>query len=1008
MANIKVKRELGSSYSMNDTPKLMNGYGEVFDYKDSDKAQLASEKLHQMKLNLERENRKLKMGKKVEKNNYYKFKNTQKITKKSELTSCKFKYHAELNLINDINKYMDIYIPINSFILEEIKNIDLKLKSNYANSKKALESMRYEDEEDATIEQNIKLFHADAINYENKLLAIQNALKSLEMFNFSHSELTTAKDFVSMCQESIDVQSENYHNDIIKTLKKIFDAYQHQYYFIYNNETFDYEGKKEALKVEYHQSVQNCKEKYKVSIKNEKDRINTNCKSGIQKNIVESKKYNLKVNQEELKKLKCTKKDINKEIKEETIEKEKTIKYIKQQEKELYQNRIAQYKQENVLSTNKGTNIKEIVSTSDYTKSSKLALSPKLHKLNNWSYKADLLDIKADYLISVGQAIQKLSWDGDYLMKSGQALKEKTQQYRECCTSFKQHLQSIDVVGPMSKMSSEDKQIYKAEKRKLGEKYKQDIAELKNQKTQKEVTGTAYKNQKLKLTVFYEEDVKAIKTTLASSKGRYQTKDAYIQFKKQQDIIKKEHEQAMNNISKEIPIEVKKNTSIWMTLLAFFLPGVDQLIIKNWKKAFWFLILTLLCWAVFIPYAFGAYNIKGDGIMGLVKLSWVKVSAADSPIYGALYSDARYALVEGVIGVILLVISISYFSISAYQCWKIVRSMEKGIRCNTWLETRKILRTSGFPYAISVPGLICILFIVIMPIIVSLLLAFTNIGTDHNPAAGQETNWVGFDQFKRLFSDPAFFEPLGQVLWWNIVWAIATTLLVLFFGTIMALAIENKNIKAKAMWRTIFILPWAIPAFVSILFFKVIFSDSSTGLMNSWLLEAGIIDKAISWQTEAVASRLILILIQGWLGHSYIVLLVSGNLKAISSDIYEAAMIDGANPKKQFFKITLPIVLLQIAPLLIGQFTFNFNNFGVIWLFNDGGSKIDPHYIYNVGNNDILLSWIFKMTFGSSASTVVSNQAIASALVIVMSLFIVTASGVGFARTKAFRRGEEI
>ena len=222
----------------------------------------------------------------------------------------------------------------------------------------------------------------------------------------------------------------------------------------------------------------------------------------------------------------------------------------------------------------------------------------------------------------------------------------------------------------------------------------------------------------------------------------------------------------------------------------------------------------------------------------------------------------------------------------------------------------------------------------------------------------------------------------------------------------MALAVENKNIKGKVFWRTIFILPWAIPAFLSILFFKIIFGDSSSSLINSLLINAGM--KPINWQSDAIMSRLILILIQGWLGHSYIVLLVSGNMKAISNDIYEAGRIDGAKPFKQFMKMTLPIILIQIAPLLISQFTFNFNNFSIIWLFNEGGAKIDPTYIYDVGNNDIILSWIFKISFGGQATSVVSNQALGSALVIVMSIFVVGASGIGFARSKAFRKGEDI
>jgi arabinogalactan oligomer/maltooligosaccharide transport system permease protein len=140
----------------------------------------------------------------------------------------------------------------------------------------------------------------------------------------------------------------------------------------------------------------------------------------------------------------------------------------------------------------------------------------------------------------------------------------------------------------------------------------------------------------------------------------------------------------------------------------------------------------------------------------------------------------------------------------------------------------------------------------------------------------------------------------------------------------MAVVIESKHIKGKKAWRLIFMLPWAIPAFVSILFYKVIFDSSASGFINTILMDWGITTSAIDWMKDQTMSRMILILIQGWLGHSYILLLVTGNMKSISGDVYEAASIDGATKFQQFWKLTIPIILLQIAPLLIGQFTFNF------------------------------------------------------------------------------------
>ncbi|MDK2819931.1 MAG: sugar ABC transporter permease, partial [Mycoplasmataceae bacterium] len=325
-------------------------------------------------------------------------------------------------------------------------------------------------------------------------------------------------------------------------------------------------------------------------------------------------------------------------------------------------------------------------------------------------------------------------------------------------------------------------------------------------------------------------------------------------------------------------------------------------------------MLTIIVFSVFIPYGFGVYNIQGNGIIGLIELSWITET---DPFYGDKFSDSRYALVEGVIGLLLLIFSFIYLFSNSIMTFKMVRGMESGIRQNTWMETKKTLRSQGFPYAISMPGWILISFIVIMPIIVSILLAFTNIGTDHEPGAGQETNWVGFDNFITLFTNSAFFEPLANVFLWNLIWAISTTFLVIVIGTVMAVIIESKHIKGKVVWRLIFMLPWAIPAFVSILFYKVIFDSSSSGFINTVLVDWGITTSAIDWVKDQTMSRMILILIQGWLGHSYILLLVTGNMKSISGDVYEAASIDGANKLKQFWKITIPIILIQIAPLLI-------------------------------------------------------------------------------------------
>ena len=1037
MSNIKIKK-------IDSTPKLINGFGEVFDYKNSDLANMAVEKIHQKKLNLEREISKLRAQKKLEKNNFYKFKNTRKTTYLSEKAAIKLKYKSEKTKFKEILKNCSNLIPLESFIETRIKNLKKEIKNNFVSAKKTLNSIQYSDETESELEVKTKAFRNVAISKEELLIKYREFLVFVfnKKLSFTKEQIfnnqTMENLFTSLIGEFKNTFSSNsnykfYSNNIslndknisdkdsqyfLSDLKKILKAYKSQSYFIYNNQYNNIKDKLIASKQNFSTSISNCKTEYKNSIKDYQLKINNKYKDGYSqaKEEFDQEKNEIKSNL-----LKEEAKQLQKELLNRQKLRKKEIKEIKKEELTKYKNKVANCKK------NKGAN-------QELPSNLKIPFDIKF-SIKNWKYKNQLSNIKAQYLVDLGKRLEGLTYDGEFLYKNGQSLllknerkykndqrfltqinefakvnnefvKTKNQNQDEINKNIENLKNDLDkglITKENYKNSLASMDPLKKETLRLKKELDKNIENLKNKLNDGLITKEAYKNSVMKLNIFFEEDVKAFKMTLEENKQKYMSKDIFVKYRKENSLIKKEYLQDKNKTSKEVPIEYKKNNSIWMTIIAFFMPGVDSLILKNWKKAIGFLILTILAWAIFIPYAFGAYNIKGDGIMGLVDLSW---QVGDSDIYGPIYSDARYSLVEGVIGILLLVSTISYFTISAYQCWKITRSMEKGIRFNTWIETKKILRTSGFPYAISLPGLVLIMFIVIMPIIVSLLLAFTNIGTDHNPAGGQPTNWVGFEQFVELFTNKEFFRPFGHVLWWNIVWAISTSFLVIFLGTVMALAIENRNIKGKTFWRTIFILPWAIPAFVSILFFKVIFGETSNSVVNSLLINMGL--EKVNWQTGPIASRIILILIQGWLGHSYIVLLVSGNMKSIPNDIYEASRIDGAKPFKQFAKMTLPIILLQIAPLLISQFTFNFNNFSIIWLFNDGGSKISSDFVYNVGSTDIILSWIYKITFTTEASIVQSNQAIASAMVIVMSIFVVGASGIGFARSRAFRKGEDI
>ena len=167
------------------------------------------------------------------------------------------------------------------------------------------------------------------------------------------------------------------------------------------------------------------------------------------------------------------------------------------------------------------------------------------------------------------------------------------------------------------------------------------------------------------------------------------------------------------------------------------------------------------------------------------------------------------------------------------------------------------------------------------------------------------------------------------------------------------------------MWRTILILTIAITQFISLLYVSRMFSIN--GLVNGALQALHITSTPIDfWGTPKLA-RIMVIVINIWIGIPYLMLIATGILMNIPADLYESTRIDGANAWQQFSKITLPYMLFITGPYLLTSFTGNMNNFNVIYLLTGG----KPTNIAasgaagSVGYTDLLITWLFKITTGS-------------------------------------------
>ena len=207
----------------------------------------------------------------------------------------------------------------------------------------------------------------------------------------------------------------------------------------------------------------------------------------------------------------------------------------------------------------------------------------------------------------------------------------------------------------------------------------------------------------------------------------------------------------------------------------------------------------------------------------------------------------------------------------------------------------------------------------------------------------------------------AFTNYSSEILLWTLIWAFFATFTNYFLGIAVAMIINKKGIKFKKVWRTVLIMTIAIPQFISLLYVSKMFTLN--GLFNGFLMDLGIIHTAIDFWGQPTLARVMVIIINIWIGIPYLMLIATGILMNIPADLYESAKIDGASGWKQFSKITLPYMLFITGPYLLTSFTGNMNNFNVIYLLTGGGPHVNlSNGAGNPGDTDLLITWLFNIT----------------------------------------------
>jgi len=218
-------------------------------------------------------------------------------------------------------------------------------------------------------------------------------------------------------------------------------------------------------------------------------------------------------------------------------------------------------------------------------------------------------------------------------------------------------------------------------------------------------------------------------------------------------------------------------------------------------------------------------------------------------------------------------------------------------------------------------------------------------------------------------------------------------------GLALALVFNDQRIRGLKIYRSIFILPYAFPAFLSAYVWKGMLNTQNGFINNTILSFMG--DNKIQWFEQQGAARAAVLLVNLWLGFPYMFLICTGALQAIPNDLTEAASIDGASAWKIIRLIKLPLLLVSLAPLLIPSFAYNFNNFGAIYLLTGGGPFLDQTLKVTVGATDILITFVYRIAFSGSIG---ADYGLASAFSVLIFMLIGSISFFSFKRTKGLER----
>lgn len=407
----------------------------------------------------------------------------------------------------------------------------------------------------------------------------------------------------------------------------------------------------------------------------------------------------------------------------------------------------------------------------------------------------------------------------------------------------------------------------------------------------------------------------------------------------------------------------------WQVKLSMIVMGMGQLCYGQILKGLFYLICFGVLLAYFITRGF-------SDLIGFFTLG----TREENLWLGIPGDNSLTMLILGLFAIFILIFTVVLYVTNVKDVLFTAKMKEAGRPVRKFRQTLETAADGKFHVtALSVP-MVGVAIFSILPIVFMICIAFTDLGGD--VIYPKLANW-SFSPWEKILSLGKIGDTFVKILGWNITWAVLSTALNFIIGLSMALLLNKRNVKGSKFWRAFPILAYAIPGFISMLGFKFMFSQS--GPINYYLDEAGLMriffltnDASAKWWARGIG-----LFVNAWISTPSIMLMTTGILSNINTDLYEAASLDGASPFQQFRKITLPFVIFSTTPVLISQFVGNFNNFGIFFFLRDGVISNYADY-FLASDTDLLINWLYKLS--------VDNNYYSIGAAISLIIFLITAA----------------